>query len=109
MLDRRAGFRMLCTDVVEIQWKEKDGCNRRCTANLQDISPSGLGLQVETPLPLLTTLRIRHEREELTGKVKSCVLRETGYFVGVEFEEGCRWSESKFYPRHLVNPRRPRS
>jgi hypothetical protein len=106
MLDRRAELRLLCADVVEIEWKHNNGRTRRCTANLEDISHNGVGLQVETPVPLLTTVHLRHERGELAGKVKYCVLRETGYYSGVEFEQGCRWSPSSFRPRHLLNPRR---
>ena|ERR1700733_9645942 len=104
MLDRRVGLRMLCADVVEIYWKENRR-NRRCTANLEDISPSGACLQVERAIPLLTMVRIRHERNELTGKVKYCISRDIGYFLGVEFEPGSRWSERGFHPRHLIDPR----
>jgi len=109
MLDRRAEPRLLCADLVEIHWTEKSGRNRHCAANLQDISRSGLGLQVERPVPLLATVRIIHEGGELTGRVKSCVLREAAYSLGVEFEPGFRWSPGSFRPRHLLNPRRLKS
>src|SRR5205823_8256899 len=105
-LDRRARLRMLCADVVEIEWTEKNGRNRRCRANLEDISRSGVGLLIDRPLPLLTIVRIRHERAELVGKVKYCALREIGYLLGVEFERGYRWSQRDFQPRHLLNPLR---
>jgi hypothetical protein len=80
---------MMCADVVEVHWKEKNGRDRRCTANLEDISPSGACLQLERSVPLLTTIHIRHDRGELAGTVKYCALREIGYFLGVEFEQGC--------------------
>jgi hypothetical protein len=102
-------LRMLCADVVEIHWKEKNGRNRRKTANLEDISPSGARLQVEHPVPPSTMVRIRHGRGELTGEVKYCVLCESGYFLGVEFEPDSRWSQARFRPRYLLNPRRLRS
>jgi hypothetical protein len=108
MLDRRAEPRLLCADLVEIEWTDKNGDIRHCAANLEDISQSGLGLQVEQPVPLLTTVHIRHERGELVGKIKSCVLRHSGYLLGVEFEQGFRWSPGSFRPRHLMNPRRPK-
>ena len=106
MLDRRTEPRLLCADLVEINWADKNGRTRRCPANLEDISRSGLGLQVEHPGPLLTTVLISHEQGELVGKVKSCVLRRSGYLLGVELEQGFRWSPSSFRPRHLLNPRR---
>ena len=106
MLDRRAELRMLCADVVEIHWTDRSGHTRHCDANLDDISQSGVGLQVEHPIPLLTRVHIRHEQGELAGKVKSCLFRETGYLMGVELEQRCRWSPGSFRPRHLPNPRR---
>src|ERR1700682_5697891 len=105
MLDRRFELRLLCADVVEVHW-EANGRNHRCTAGLDDISPSGACLQVERPIPVLTTICIRREGVELTGTVKYCSLREVGYFLGVEFKPGCRWSPDSFRPLHLLNPRR---
>jgi hypothetical protein len=40
------------------------------------------------------------------GKVRYCVFREIGYFLGVEFEPGHRWSQKQFRPQHLLDPRR---
>lgn len=74
MLDRRSELRMLCADVVEIHWRT-NGRNHRCTAGLEDISTSGACLQLERPVPLLTTVRIRHAAGELTGTVRYCILR----------------------------------
>jgi hypothetical protein len=105
MWDRRFENRLLCSDAVEVHWKT-NGRNHYCTAGLEDISPSGACLQLEHPIPVLTTVRIRHEGVELTGTVRYCSLREVGYFLGVEFEQGYRWSEDHFRPLHLLNPRR---
>jgi hypothetical protein len=33
------------------------------------------------------------------------VYREIGYFVGIEFEAGSRWSKNQFRPQHLLDPR----
>jgi hypothetical protein len=85
------------------------GRRNQCAAGLEDISPTGACLQLEHPVPLLTTVRIRHAKGELTGTVKYCTSRERGYFLGVEFEQGCRWSPGTFHPLHLLNPRRLRS
>ena len=108
MLDRRVELRMICADVVEVRWKT-NGRNHRCAAGLEDISPSGACLQLERPVPLLATVHIRHANGELTGTVKYCTMREPGYFLGVEFEQGFRWSPDTFHPRHLVKPRKLRS
>jgi hypothetical protein len=106
MRDRRIETRMLCADLVEIQWRDQTGRRRRAMANLEDISLSGACLQVERPIPLGSAVRLAYPSGELAGAVKYCVFREIGYFLGVEFEPGTRWSPRSFRPQHLLDPRR---
>jgi len=106
MFDRRIEPRMLCADLVDVQWKDQSGRTRRGVANLEDISLSGACLQVDRPVPLDTPFRISYPNGELMGTVKYCVFREIGYFLGIEFEAGSRWSQRHFRPQHLLDPRR---
>ncbi len=106
MDDRRVEPRLLCADLVDVDWKEKGGKLRRTVANLEDISLSGACLQVDTAIPLRLAIRIRYPGGELSGVVRYCIYREIGYFVGVEFEEGTKWSQRHFKPQHLFDPRR---
>jgi len=97
---------MLCADLVDIHWKDKTGRTRRGVANLEDISLSGACLQVDRPVPHGTTLQISYPNGELSGKVRYCVFREIGYFLGVEFEPGSQWSQRHYRPQHMLDPRR---
>jgi hypothetical protein len=97
---------MLCADLVDVKWKDQTGRTRRGVANLEDISLAGACLQVDRPVPLGTSFRISYPAGELVGKVKYCVFREIGYFLGIEFEPGSRWSQRHFRPQHLLDPRR---
>jgi hypothetical protein len=97
---------MLCADLVDVQWKDKNGRIRRALANLEDISISGACLQVDQPVSLQTPVQIRYPRGTLQGHVCYCVHREIGYFLGVEFDPGFRWSVRQFKPLHLLDPRR---
>jgi hypothetical protein len=106
MNDRRIEPRMLCADLVDVQWKDQSGRTRRGVANLEDISLSGACLQVDRPVPHGTILRMSYPNGELSGIVKYCVFREIGYFLGVEFEAGSHWSQRHFRPQHLLDPRR---
>jgi hypothetical protein len=106
MLDRRFEPRMLCADLVDIRWRDHNGRLRRGVANLEDISLSGACLQVERPVTLGSALHISYPNGELSGKVKYCVFRDIGYFLGVEFEPGSRWSQRDYRPQHLLDPRR---
>lgn len=97
---------MLCADLVDVRWKDRSGRRRKSVANLEDISLSGACLQMDAPIPLQTSLFITYPKGELHGRVRYCVYREIGYFLGIEFEPGSKWSQRHFRPRHLLDPRR---
>jgi hypothetical protein len=112
MVDRRVEARMLCADLVDVRWKDAEtGRSHRMVANLEDISLSGACIQTDRPVPLKTSVRIYYPGGALTGVVRYCVYREIGYFMGIEFGNGCRWSKEQFRPQHMLDPRRliPRS
>lgn len=105
MIERRLEPRMMCADLVEVRWKDKSDRNRRAVANLEDISESGVCLQMEVEIPLTTVVRIRYSDGEFLGVVQHCDYQEIGYYLGVRFEAGCEWSQSSFKPEHLLDPR----
>ena len=106
MLRERSESRMLCADLVDIRWKDKTGRGRKATAILEDISTSGACVQIEGPIPENTIVKICHPKGQLQGTVRYCVYREIGYFLGIEFAPGSRWSAQHFRPQHLLDPRR---
>jgi len=106
MVERRSEARLLCADLVQVEWTEHSGRKRRTVANLEDISRSGAGLQVDTEIPLNTRVSIYLPNKHLTGVVRYCVFREIGYFTGVRFEEGQKWSERDYTPLHMFDPRK---
>jgi hypothetical protein len=92
--------------MVEVCWKDHTGKKRRSTGLLEDISPSGACLQLETPVPLGVELRWDSPKQEFTGRVQYCVYREIGYFVGVAFDSESRWSKRAYRPQHLLDLKR---
>ena len=106
MQDRRLEPRLLCADLVDVCWKDKSGRLKKTVANLEDISLSGACLQMDSPIPLETQVSISHSKGELQGMVRYCVYREIGYFVGLKFEDGSKWTQRLFRPQHLLDPRR---
>ena len=106
MFERRVETRLLCADMVDVFWKDKTGRLKKGVANLEDISLSGACLQLDAPIPLQTMLSIKHAKGQLEGKVRYCVFRDIGYFIGVEFASDSRWSLRQFKPQHLLDPRR---
>lgn len=96
---------MMCADLVDVRWKDKSGRSLRAVANLEDISLSGACLQLEIQIPLTTVVRISYPKGEFSGVVRYCQYKEIGFYVGVQFETGCKWSKTNFRPMHLLDPR----
>ena len=104
MLERRWERRLLCADLVQIDWKSPDGAEGSGTALLEDISGAGACLQTDSPIPVNATVRVHHGRKTLDGKVSYCSYQEIGYFTGLTFDEKQRWSRRIFRPKHLIDP-----
>lgn len=105
MDDKRLETRILCADLVEICWKDKAGKGQKAIANLEDISLYGACLQLDVAVPLQTTIQIGYPKGKLHGRIRYCVFREIGYFLGVEFDPGQKWSRSAFKPQYMFDPR----
>ncbi len=104
MTEKRCEIRSLCADIVKLEWKDKAGWMRTAPAVLEDISPRGACLQVEFPVPVNVEAWIRHgENWVVPCRTAYCVYREIGYFTGVEFSPGIRWSRRAFRPGHLLD------
>jgi hypothetical protein len=72
---------------------------------LEDISLTGVCLQVEQPMPTSLTIAVQYGDGELLGTIRYCRLQDTGYFLGVELAEGSRWSSQHYKPEHLLDPK----
>ncbi len=101
MAERRSEPRVLCADIVHVNWIE-NGKARRATALLEDISPAGACLQLETAVGVGSAIRWETPNQRFSGVVRYCSYQEIGYFVGVEFEAGARWSKQTYEPAHLL-------
>jgi hypothetical protein len=103
--NRRDGDRLLCAELVQMIWHDEAGRERRRIANLEDISLTGVCLQVEHPIPAGTALAIQYGDGELLGTIRYCRHQDCGYFLGVELAEGSRWSSQHYKPEHLLDPK----
>lgn len=97
---------MMCADMVELLWRDGGGKRRHTMALLEDISPSGACLQLETPLPPGAVVEWTAAQNGFHGIVRYCTYREIGYFAGIEFSPMTRWSKTAYHPEHLFDPRR---
>lgn len=102
--NRREAGRLLCAELVELCWLDSSGRSQRRIANLEDISLSGVCLQIENAIAVGTAVSVRYGDGELLGVVRYCRYEVIGYFAGIELAEGCRWSSQHYRPEHLLNP-----
>jgi len=94
--------RSLCADLLSLCWRDSRGIQKRDFGSLEDISPHGACFQVEDPVPPGTLLTIICPGGKLRGSVKYCKFEQNGYFVGVEFAPGYRWTRQQYDPPHLL-------
>ena len=102
--ERRNDNRLLCAELVEVLWEDQTGRKRSRVANLEDISLSGICLQTENEIQPGTRIHMQYGDGELVGMVRYCVFRGFGFFLGVQLEEGSRWSSQHYRPQHLLDP-----
>ena len=101
MKERRIEHRLLCADLVRVEWNI-----RSLEGVLEDISPQGACVEVEEPIPqgeAVTISEIEGQSPPYSGWVTYCVHRDSGYFVGIQFSRCNRWSPGIFEPQHLTN------
>lgn len=103
--ERRAEARLLCADLMQIEWTDERGVAVTACANLEDISPSGACVQLDRFVRPGTAVRLVCARKQWGSRVRYCAYRDTGYFAGLQFEPGERWDQGEFEPEHLLDPR----
>jgi hypothetical protein len=104
MLERRWERRLLCADLVQIEWTDSAGKTCNTTAILEDISRAGACLQADVPMPVNALVQIRRGKTLLEGTITYCAFRDIGYFAGLTFIDNQHWSQRMFRPKHLVDP-----
>lgn len=62
-------------------------------------------MQLDEQIAQGTEVLVSYPRGEFTAEVRYCVFREIGYFVGLAFRPGSKWSKDDYRPMHLLDPR----
>jgi len=108
MNERRFETRLLCAQLARVEWTIGQDRFRTAEALLEDISPLGGCVQVESPIPVGTPIEMSFDSSDGTagrfqGRVCYCAYRDIGYFVGVRFSGQHGWSSDMAVPEHLLN------
>jgi hypothetical protein len=99
---RREHDRNMCAELLAVQWTDVEGHERSEVVSLEDISTSGACIEMDDAIPAGTEVSLRYPNGEYKGKIRYCIYQDIGYFLGIEFDEGYRWSKTDFVPAHLL-------
>jgi hypothetical protein len=105
MKQRRENDRNMCAELLTVRWTDENGDSRSEVATLEDISTTGACLHLELAISPDTEVSLHYPNGKFKGKVKYCTFLDIGYFLGIEFDKGCRWSKADFKPAHLLELR----
>jgi hypothetical protein len=104
MGERRVENRLLCADMTEVEWMDWQADLHREIALLEDISPLGACLQTEAALPEYAVVVLNLAGIKVRAMVQYCRQQDIGFFSGVTFAPGSRWSNANYRPKHLTDP-----
>jgi hypothetical protein len=103
--EKRRDDRLLCAGLVEVHWADAEGRASATIANLDDLSPGGVSLLLECPLPQGTQVEFSHSGLRVSGEVRYCKPTELGWIAGVEFGPESQWDPAVCPPEHVLDPR----
>ena len=99
---RRRNPRALCSELIQIRFRDQRGRRIRETAVLEDLSERGARLSIALPLTAGSQVTFRAPGFETGACVSYCELADSGYAVGLEFAEDFRWDETLWVPEHML-------
>jgi hypothetical protein len=103
-VEKRRGDRLLCAGLVEVRWTETSSGECKAIANLDDLSPGGVSLLLDRPLPKGAFVEFTHSGQTVSGDVRHCNRTEIGWIVGVQFGPESQWDPEAYPPEHLLDP-----
>src|SRR4051812_33038250 len=92
--DLRRNERIPAQERVAIGWDDSSG-HKFVLANCLNVSPKGISVRLESPIPVRSYVSLRSEKLQLSGNaaVKYCIRRNTWYQVGLEFNPGVKFNK----------------
>ena len=99
--DRRRHVRALCSELVQISFRDQRGRRIQETAVLEDLAEKGVRISLSLPLTPGCQVGLQAGVFEANAHVRYCELADSGFAVGLEFADDFRWDEKEWAPEHL--------
>jgi len=103
-VEKRRGDRLLCAGLVQVKWADTSGGDCTAFANLDDLSPGGVSLQLDRQLPVGARVEFTHSGQMVSGDVRHCTHVEIGWIAGIRFDPDSHWDPEAYPPAHLLDP-----
>jgi hypothetical protein len=103
--EKRQEDRLLCAGLVELRWTDADGKKCVTVANLDDVSPEGVSLLLDSPLLQGTRIEFPLSGQTMGGEVRYCNPVDIGWIAGVHLAPDSNWDPSVCPPDHLLDPK----
>ncbi len=100
--DKRRHVRALCSELVQICFRDQRGRRIQETAVLEDLAEKGVRLSLSLPLTPGCQVAFQAGEFEASARVSYCELADSGFAVGLEFAGDFRWDEKEWAPEHLL-------
>jgi hypothetical protein len=103
--EQRRHDRLLCAGLVDVRWSDADGYPCETVANLDNLSPDGACLLLDSPIPAGTRVGIGHLICQVEAEIRFCSGSELGWVVGAQFLTGKTPGIRACHPSHAVDPK----
>lgn len=97
---------VMCSEILRLHLQSREGRECKLKVNLEEIWSSGALFQTDVPIRPFTSVWFAVGGCKFRGQV---ITRELfiglGYFIEMRFHPSCLWSEHKYQPKHLFDPK----
>jgi hypothetical protein len=93
----------MCADLVNVLIHSDDGMLAEAIANLEEISSSGVSIQLEEAIHVGTDIEVLCSTCSFRGKVSYCRFVDIGYDIGVKFAPQTFWNRQLYQAKHLLS------
>lgn len=100
--DRRTTSRKICSDLIEISFRDRNGDWATEVAVVEDLSTQGVRLSLDARLVKGQSVWIEADGFHGAAEVRYCELAEFAYNAGLAFQSGVEWDPAKWQPKHSL-------
>ena len=84
MNERRSHYRLFCSDLAVLSWRDNSGADLKELANVENVSSTGVCLVISHSIPLGTHVEISGGGERVIGIVGHHAEQAAGHLLGIE-------------------------